>query len=285
MNSAENEENPSSGLSSRLRQVSNVVISLITLALVGFVAYTMVCSARGKAVEVFGRCVLRVVTGSMEPSLHTGDYIYVKKADAGSLSEGDIISFYSEEPDVYGKIVTHRIKEKLPDGTFVTQGDANKVADSKPVRYDQIIGRYSGKARFYRWIGSFGDRRKLLLIMVIIPLTLMAFYEVRTIAKISFAARKTEPMSDEEKEKLIREAIDREKERLAREGLEPENGPPESENEVSESEKEVSAAETEEPEKTESGEASEEISEEADNMPEKEVETVESGKTDEGETG
>lgn len=284
MNSVENEENPGSKGKDRLRQVSNVVISIITLALVGFVAYTMVCSARGKAVEVFGRCVLRVVTGSMEPSLHTGDYIYVKKADAGSLAEGDIISFYSEEPDVYGKIVTHRIKEKLPDGTFVTQGDANKIADSKPVRYDQIIGKYSGKARFYRWIGSFGDRRKLLLILVIIPLTLMAFYEVRTIAKISFAARKTEPMSDEEKEKLIREAIDREKERLALEGFEPET---ETEDSLPESETGDSVTEPEEAEteKTDSSGSPEETAGEADNMPEKEVETVESGKTDEGKAG
>ena len=59
------------------------------------------------------------------------------------------------------------------------------------------------------------------MIFVIIPMTLIALYEVKTIAKIKLEDRVSEPMSDEEKEKLIREAIDREKARLAEEHYEP----------------------------------------------------------------
>ena len=203
-----------------LSKAGNAAIIIVTALLAGFVTYIMVCSARGKAVDCFGRCVLRVVTGSMEPSLHTGDYIYVKKTDAADLKVGDIISFYSEEDDVRGKIVTHRIAECNSDGTFTTKGDANKTADVKHVRADQLVGKYTAKARFFKWLNSFGDRRKLLMIFVIIPMTLIALYEVRTIAKIKLEDRVFEPMSDEEKEKLIREAIDREKARLAEEHYE-----------------------------------------------------------------
>ena len=205
-----------------LSRAGNAAIMAVTLLLICFVTYIMVCSARGKAVNCFGRSVLKVITGSMEPSLHTGDYIYVKKTDAADLREGDIISFYSEEDDVRGKIVTHRIVQCNSDGTFTTRGDANTIADRKPVRADQLVGRYTSKARFFKWLNSFGDRRKLLLIFVIIPMTLIALYEVRTITKLRLEDKVPEPLSDEEREKLIREAIDREKARLAAENYKPE---------------------------------------------------------------
>lgn len=205
-----------------LSKAGNTAIAVVTVALVCFVTYIMVCSARGGAVNCFGRSVLKVVTGSMEPSLHTGDYIYVKKTDAADLREGDIISFYSEEADVRGKIVTHRIEKCNSDGTFTTKGDANPVPDSKHVRADQLVGKYTTKARFFKWLNSFGDRHKLLMVFVIIPMTLIALYEVRTIAKIKLESKEPEPLSDEEREKLIREAIDREKARLAEEHYEPE---------------------------------------------------------------
>ena len=63
----------------------------------------------------------------MEPSIHEGDYIYIKRTDTDSLKAGDIISFYSQDDSIKGEINTHRISEVLSDGTFVTKGDANKI--------------------------------------------------------------------------------------------------------------------------------------------------------------
>ena len=55
----------------------------------------------------------------MEPSIHEGDYIYIKKTDTDSLKAGDIISFYSQDDSIKGEINTHRISEVLSerDGT------------------------------------------------------------------------------------------------------------------------------------------------------------------------
>lgn len=217
--SAEPAEEPEeeSGKLEKLSRGFNVFLSVFTALMVGFIAYIMVCSAKGKPVNVFGRSLLTVVTGSMEPSLHTGDYIYVKKVPADELEVGDIITFRSEESDVSGKLVTHRIIEITPEGNFVTKGDANTIADSKRIRQDQIIGKYTGKAKFFKWINSFADRRKILLILVIIPMTLIALYEVRTISKLGETVREKQEADSENMEKLMREAIDKEKERLARE--------------------------------------------------------------------
>ena len=217
--SAEPAEEPEeeSGKLEKLSRGFNVFLSVFTALMVGFIAYIMVCSAKGKPVNVFGRSLLTVVTGSMEPSLHTGDYIYVKKVPADELEVGDVITFRSEEGEVSGKLVTHRIIEITPEGDFVTKGDANTIADSKRIRQDQIIGKYTGKAKFFKWINSFADRRKLLLILVIIPMTLIALYEVRTISKLGETVREKQEADSENMEKLMREAIDKEKERLARE--------------------------------------------------------------------
>ena len=53
-------------------------------------------------------------------------------------------------------------------------------------------------------------------------MTLIALYEVRTITKLRLEDKVPEPLSDEDREKLIREAIDREKARLAAENYKPE---------------------------------------------------------------
>ena len=206
----------------KIKNAANVTLTVMIAVLVVFLGYIMICSARGRAVNVFGRYVLTVVTGSMEPSLHVGDYIIVSRTAADKLAEDDIISFYSEEDDIKGRIVTHRIVGRNSDGCFITRGDANNINDYKPVRPDQILGRYEKKSRFFMWLNSFADRRKLLMTAVIIPMALIALYEVRTISKLRSRILGKKEQLDENMEKRMREAIDLEKERLAREGLDAE---------------------------------------------------------------
>lgn len=152
----------------------------------------------------------------MEPSIHEGDYIYIKRTDTDSLKAGDIISFYSQDDSIKGEINTHRISEVLSDGTFVTKGDANKIEDSVTVQKASVIGKYYGKLRFFKWLGSFASTKKLLILLVIIPTVCMAVYEVKTIAEIKIYSNREEALkaAEEEKEKLMREAVEKEVQRL-----------------------------------------------------------------------
>lgn len=160
--------------------------SAVFAALLSVTVYIMVCGCIGKTASIFGYSVLKVVSGSMEPSIHEGDYIYIKRTDTDSLKAGDIISFYSQDDSIKGEINTHRISEVLSDGTFVTKGDANKIEDSVTVQKASIIGKYYGKLRFFKWLGSFASTKKLLILFVIIPTVCMAVYEVKTIAEIKY---------------------------------------------------------------------------------------------------
>ena len=161
---------------STLQKIGSIAASALLILSIVFTAYVLVNTTHGKAVKVFGKSVLQVVTGSMEPSLHVGDFIIIETVDTATLREGDIISYYSEQSDIYGKLVTHRISAVNEDGTFTTFGDANPVADELAVRPDQIVGRYTGKARFFIWLGSFANLRKIILMVIMITITAMALY-------------------------------------------------------------------------------------------------------------
>lgn len=218
---AEEEEQTEAGESSILSRVLGRLMTVVVAVMVGFMVYATVSAARGKIVEVFGRSLLVVVTGSMEPTLHVGDYIFVEKTPSEALAKGDVIAFYSEADDIFGMLVTHRIVGVNEDGTFVTRGDANPVDDRVSVRPERIVGKYTGKARLFRWASSFGDTRKLLLMLVMIPTAVAAIYEVRTIAKLGVKIGEQKKAAEAERERSIREAIEKEKERLAREGFDP----------------------------------------------------------------
>ena len=203
----------------RLSKAFDIALTVLLVALAGVIAYIMIMSSRGKAVSLFGRSVLVVVTGSMEPSISEGDYILIEKCDTDKLEEGDIITFTSHEEDINGQLVTHRIIAKNADGSFTTKGDANPVADKKSVSPSDIEGRYTGRARVLELVSSFASLKKLIMFAVIIPLVLVSAYEVRTLAGLMKQSRaEHQKLSENElKEQLIREEIEKEKQRLREE--------------------------------------------------------------------
>ena len=175
---------------SRLRKVVNAIEWIILLASVGLLAYIFITTMQGKAASFFGYRILYVVTGSMEPTISVDDYVVVKSGDTSSLQKGDIIAFYSEDPEIRGKLVIHRILEVKEDGSFIMKGDANPVEDSLAVRPDQVVGKYVGRLRFLNWLSSFVSLKKILLLAVIIPMFLMSIYEVSTLAKFLKKSKK-----------------------------------------------------------------------------------------------
>ena len=181
----------------------------------GLAVYISVCSARGVPAKLFGRSFARVMTGSMSPSISEGDYIIIKSGDLNELKKGDIITFYSEDPTIYGKLNTHRIIGVAEDGSYITKGDANAEADPVTVKRSKIVGKYAGKSRFLRWVNSFASCKKLIMIAAVIPMLGIAIYEAATIGRITRESREErEREAAEEREKFLREAIDEEKRKL-----------------------------------------------------------------------
>lgn len=93
-------------------------------------------------VRVVGLTPFVVLSGSMEPTYHTGSLIYVKKVDPFALEAGQVITYMVNEDTV----VTHRMVGIVPDEEdpsvirFRTKGDANDVEDGTLVHYKNVIG-------------------------------------------------------------------------------------------------------------------------------------------------
>ena len=119
-----------------LKKIWNV-ISNILVALVVILALLLV------GARVVGLQVFTVLSGSMEPTYHTGSLIYVKKVDPYTIEVGQPITFMLNEDTV----ATHRVVGIVPDEEdptvirFRTKGDANDAEDGGLVHYKNVIGR------------------------------------------------------------------------------------------------------------------------------------------------
>jgi signal peptidase len=83
-----------------------------------------------------------VTSGSMEPTIDTGDgFVAVPAAVSGPVEPGDVVVFQAEEVNG-GQLTTHRVVEETEQG-FITKGDANPVTDQAndepPVKRAQIV--------------------------------------------------------------------------------------------------------------------------------------------------
>lgn len=97
-----------------------------------------------------------VLTGSMVPLYPPGTLVVVRAVDPADIAIGDVVTYqlHSGEPQV----VTHRVVgiQLAADGeiTFITQGDANNIADEKPVREAQVVGRLWYAVPYIGWINN-----------------------------------------------------------------------------------------------------------------------------------
>ena len=114
--------------------------NIFTWALIGVV---MLAAVALVGVRLFGLTPYTVLSGSMEPTYHTGSIVYVKKVDYHDLKVGDPITFMLDEDT----IATHRIVEVVPDEEepetirYRTKGDANDNEDGGLVHYKNVIGK------------------------------------------------------------------------------------------------------------------------------------------------
>lgn len=112
-----------------------------TLAIVLVVAVSFLVAG-----AILGQPVLLsyVETGSMEPTLSSGDgFIAIPNAVAGSVEEGDVITFRAQTLHG-GGLTTHRVVGKTERG-YITRGDANPFTDQDggepPVKDAQIVAQ------------------------------------------------------------------------------------------------------------------------------------------------
>ena len=117
-----------------------------------------------------------VLSGSMEPSIMTGDMVFVKETDPDSLKVGDVIAYKSGSA-----VVTHRIVEvKSENGEtrYVTQGDANNAADQSLVKPADVEGIYQRRVAGAGNLAMFMQTPTGMSLFVVCPLGRCVLWDV-----------------------------------------------------------------------------------------------------------
>lgn len=162
------------------RRISTLVTILLVLAVL-LCLYVAIQSMSNGFVNIGGFMMFRVVTGSMEPTIPVGALLVTKQADIQQIQLNDIVCFRTQEAEIWGKVVTHRVVEllNLENGEILlrTQGDANLVADGYMVTKGNLIGKviwHTGDGSVVASIFSFFTNKVGFLGCIVFPCLLLA---------------------------------------------------------------------------------------------------------------
>lgn len=109
--------------------------------------------------NLFGYIGGTIVSGSMEPNIHVGDYVIVDLN--GEYYKGDVVMF--KRGNVY---IAHRVMD-IYDDYIITKGDSNETVDVE-IPKDSVAGPV---VRVIRGFGSFTillSKYKFLVLIIVI---------------------------------------------------------------------------------------------------------------------
>ena len=126
--------------------------------------------------------ILTVLSGSMEPGIHTGSVVAVKPMNDYKI--GDIITF--GEMSKTKTPTTHRIHDIKVVGSqpvYITKGDANNAPDQREITNKDIIGKVLFDAPYVGYAVAAAKKPWGFALIIIVPALLIIFDETKKIVR------------------------------------------------------------------------------------------------------
>ena len=126
--------------------------------------------------------LLTILSGSMEPKIHTGSIVAVKPSDNYKI--GDVITFGGN-----GKTktpTTHRVHDiRVEKGKpiYITKGDANNAPDSKEVLPEEISGKVLFSIPLMGYAVNAAKKPLGFMFIIVIPAVIIIGDEIKKIGK------------------------------------------------------------------------------------------------------
>ena len=123
-----------------------------------------------------------VMSGSMEPRIHTGDVVAEERITPRQMRSGDIVTF--QDPDVRGRMITHRVRStREHDGvvSVVTKGDANNTVERWTIPATGQVGRVRYRVAHVGYALVFTRSAPGKLLLIVLPALLLGIVELRRI--------------------------------------------------------------------------------------------------------
>lgn len=188
----------------------NILITLVNALSIGIILVAVLIMAnvvftpKGNTPKVFGYYVLRIVTGSMEPTYGKDSLIFVKYKNPEEIKVGDVISFYSNDPTLEGAVNTHRVVDIEKDGskiTFTTRGDANNADDLYRTDSRAVLGVVFGSSLILGKLSRLVSNPLIFVPFILLPLVIMM---IRSFVQ---AIRSARTLAKEEEKAMINKAL------------------------------------------------------------------------------
>jgi signal peptidase I len=155
------------------------LLRFLTMTVTGFV----IGIALALAVPLlFHARPLVVLSGSMEPTLGTGDVTVVRSVAPMSARPGDIVTF--RDPDNADRLITHRVRAMHVQGeavVFRTRGDANNVSERWRVPASGEIGRVIYRVPKLGWMLMWARQKGFFVLLIGAALALLLVLELTAI--------------------------------------------------------------------------------------------------------
>lgn len=156
-------------------KIFKIFSSIVTYLLLFFVLITVIFTFLSNSNNFSGYFSYLVQSGSMEPTIMTGDIILVSAEE--DYFQNDVVTFTDSD----SRIVTHRIVQtENVNGSVVytTKGDANRTQDRGTIEKKQIIGKVQLVIPKVGYLLNFTKSLYGLIFLIIVPSILFVINEL-----------------------------------------------------------------------------------------------------------
>ena len=112
--------------------IDSIIFVLGVIAIIAVWGFLQLNVQKKEYINILGYSVFSTETGSMSPTMETGDIVIIKIGD--EIKENDIITYKKENV-----LITHRVVS-IDGETVTTKGDYNNTED-EPIQKDNITGK------------------------------------------------------------------------------------------------------------------------------------------------
>ncbi|MEA2428678.1 MAG: signal peptidase [Thermoleophilaceae bacterium] len=152
-----------------------------------FCVYLVVGSGAGVllaagAPMVLGMRSFTVLSGSMEPTIHTGDITVDEQISPLDARPGDVVTF--RDPRGQSRLITHRLRSIHVEGgtaRMVSKGDANDTTENWTVPTGGKIGRVAYRLPKLGYALALTREPGAKFLLIVVPALLFGLLELRRI--------------------------------------------------------------------------------------------------------
>ena len=147
-----------------------------------------------------------IISPSMTPNINVYDVIVDVRVDnPEDIEIGDVITFYSDSPELHGGTITHRVISIIKDSegnySYQTKGDNNLSPDASYVPFANVHGKVLLRIPKLGYLQSFLATKGGWLIVVVIPALFIIISDIVKLFRLLDAKNNVETIQKKEEKK------------------------------------------------------------------------------------